>query len=574
MEKRVDRKIKKDNNIVAIILSTILLIISIYYGIISIKDMNNHINNTFILINSIMIMISSLFISLSFIFRKKLLNIFTLLILISLVGLNLNIIKFPTQEILGNKIGLNINEVVLWADKNNIDVTYDYENSDLYKVDEIMIQDTLYDTLLRNVKKLHFIVSSGPNTNKGILLTNYVGSSIEEFLKFMNDNYLTNVTINYELNDTIDKDIVIAQNLTGAAFRNSNIVLTVSLGTSDNLVPVALESMKKKTLFEATLYLKRNGIKYDLKYEYSDDIPEGNVISHSPNTNETVDPKTDTVTLILSKGKKIIVPNLLEMSKDKIVEWVLANELKIEFNEKYHDSNIGKIIGANYKENDVIASGTKIIITTSKGPLKLEKYNSLQEFKDWADTYDITYSTLYEFSSSVAKGNIIKLSHPEGTVIDESTSIIVYISQGKAITVPNFVGKSKSNITSTCNSLGIKCSFNYSGYSSTAKDIATKQNIKSGTTVVSGAVVTISLSSGPAKTFTTYISSDWFGTTADATINTLRSKLTAACPGVTFKFNKGSSDIGFAGQIHPSSPTKAGNFSCTQGKTYTFLIIN
>jgi len=68
------------------------------------------------------------------------------------------------------------------------------------------------------------------------------------------------------------------------------------------------------------------------------------------------------------------------------------------------------------------------------------------------------------------------------------------------VTVPNFVGKTKGEISKTCDSLKLKCSYKYGGYNeSVPKDTATAQNTKNGSKVMEGTSVVITLSSGKAK---------------------------------------------------------------------------
>ena len=83
----------------------------------------------------------------------------------------------------------------------------------------------------------------------------------------------------------------------------------------------------------------------------------------------------------------------------------------------------------------------------------------------------------------------------------------------------------------------------------------------------------IGLSNGPAQTFNFYIQAEWFETSADATINVLRSKLTSSCPGVNFNFEKHADNSSPNGIIHPNSPTKGGDNNFTQGHTYTIWIV-
>ncbi len=210
------------------------------------------------------------------------------------------------------------------------------------------------------------------------------------------------------------------------------------------------------------------------------------------------------------------------MEMKDIVSWASENNVKLSFNEEYHkDIKLGQIISVSEKENNIIAEGTNITITTSKGPLRLINTHNLTEFKTWADKYKVDYSIKYEYSDTVSKGTIIKYSIEIDSIIDFDNSITVTVSNGKSITVPNFVGMSKYNITTTCKNLGLNCTFYYTGYSSTAKDIAKSQNVKAKTVVMSGTYVSIGLSSGPAKTYSIYIQDGWFTKgNADATIST------------------------------------------------------
>ena len=223
---------------------------------------------------------------------------------------------------------------------------------------------------------------------------------------------------------------------------------------------------------------------------------------------------------------------------------------------------VAKVIGA-YKREDGYIEGSGYIVSWCVGHLvELAQPQG--------------YDEKYEYSDSVAKGNIISLSKKTGDKIDPAKDrLTVTVSYGKAVTVPNFVGKSKSNILNTCYSVGLNCTFYYVGYNNLAYDTATTQNVASGRKVVSGTYVNIGLSSGPAKTYTIYIQSEWYSQSgsADNTINILRQKLNAAAPGVNFNFIKKSSNSYPPGFIHPDSPVKGPHgVNVTQGHTYTIWV--
>ena len=575
-------KENKGINVMNKLMGVLVLASSSVYLAYIVKNMYDKVNGMSLLIGALILELFSLLFFITSLVKNKVknaLNIFSSLAFISFITFTVldynDIIKIKKMDTLPNFINKNIADVVVYADEKKLDIDYSYEYSDNVEEGKIISQDVLPGTILKKIDKVSFVVSGGPNYDKEIILTNFEGTKIDELIDFISKNYLNNVNIIYEINNEIERDIIISQSVKGNTKRSSLITVKVSLGSKDSLSPISLEDLRDKKLFDATLYLKRNGISYELKYEFSDTINKDHIISTDPSSGE-VTPLSSKVILTVSKGKSITVPNLKDMEMKDIVSWASENNVKLSFNEEYHkDIKLGQIISVSEKENNIIAEGTNITITTSKGPLRLINTHNLTEFKTWADKYKVDYSIKYEYSDTVSKGTIIKYSIEIDSIIDFDNSITVTVSNGKSITVPNFVGMSKYNITTTCKNLGLNCTFYYTGYSSTAKDIAKSQNVKAKTVVMSGTYVSIGLSSGPAKTYNVYIQSEWYGRTADATISTLKQKLSVECPGVIFKFEKRSSNTGAgAGYIHDLSPTKGGQNSFTQGKTYTFYIIN
>lgn len=478
------------------------------------------------------------------------------------------------EEKIPNLVGKTLTEVLDWGKKNNIAIEQIYEYSDNYEQYLVFAQNIEVGTNLKDVKNLTITISDGYNYDKKVILPSLVGQTIEELTNTIDSLHLNNIEIKYELNDYNNKDIIISQSTSGEIRRNDNVKFVVSLGKKDNLADVTMIDLTDYELFDAILFLEKNGINYEIKSEFSE-TKMNKIIKQSINEGQTIAPLTDKIIITVSKGNKIIVPDLTSMSINEIVDWVSKNNLKIAFSDEYNNKiELGNIISSNYKKDDVIEEGTIIKIVTSKGALKMRKFSSLNEFRTWANTYNISYEEEYEFNSNIPKGSIIKFSLEENDLIDLNDSIIVTISNGTSITIPNFVGKSKSEITSSCNSLGLNCSFTYSSYSSsTAKDVALSQNKKAGSSVVSGTSITISLSKGEAKTYKVAINESQLTIgNASKTINTLKSYFESKYLGVTFKFETKASNIySNAGFIHESSQVTDGT-SVTQGKTYKVII--
>ena len=269
--------------------------------------------------------------------------------------------------------------------------------------------------------------------------------------------------------------------------------------------------IKLTTISEFTNWAENNNVSYDINYENSDTVKKDDIIKCSHKTGDTIK-KDDTVIITVSRGKVITIPNFVGMTKNDIQSKCTSINLNCNF------------------KNGGLTENTK---------------------KDIA----------------------ISQSKKSNTKVSEGTSLTITLSAGiiEKVNVPNFVGKSKTTIQSECNKIGIKCNFTYaSGYSNQTKDTCISQS-KTGT-VNKGSTINITLSNGPAKTYTIIIQADWLSWgNPGSTKATLESKLKNNCPGVNFKFSyqKVNSGIGY---LNPNSDVKVGKNSLTQGKTYNVII--
>ena len=567
-----------------IILSSILVILSIYNLYININKVDD-INLNYLIINSSILTFIAVNILLVSIFKNKLETFFKVLLVFSLIGyvsFNIltdnNVIKISKQKLMPELVGMKYQDVQNWSKEHNITLDVKYEYSDIYKEYEIISQDISTDTLLKKVTKVSIVISSGPNYDKTVVISNMNGWNIDDAIEVINQNFLNNVIIDYVLNNEYDKDIIISQNIKGNIRRNDKLILTVSLGEiSDEIEMIDIKDM---SLFDLRLWLKRNGIKYTEEYKYDENIKRNEIISVNKKQGDVININTDKINVLISKGNPIKVPNILSMSIEDVTKWIIENNLKIDYEDKYDDNiPLGGIIKCNYEEGSEIEEETLIKVTTSKGPLKMESFDSLNDFRSWAEKYNISYNEEYQYNDTVSRGKIIKFSLNPGDIIKNNQSITVYISNGKPITIPNFVNKTKSEATTLCNNLGLRCSFVYGSYSSISKDTVTSQNKKSGISVISGTSITLTLSKGKANSCSIYIPETWFADNADGTISSLKTHLSnelknKGCTDVNFNYVKRCYNSGRSGMIASDSPTHGANNTFTDGKTYTFYIID
>lgn len=604
------------NQITTIVSISVMAVFVILFVVISINN-NNPKLNKYIILGSLLLTFYSGFNTLA----------------------NSNALKLPTQNSVINFTNKTVTEAIKWAKSHNIEIEQLYENSDNYEMYKIISQSVEPGTLVKGINKLIVIVSSGPNLNKEIMIPSFIGWSFSEIMNFIDLNYLSNVEIFFETSSSL-KDTVISQEGSGYLKRNDLIKINFSIGTKENIVPKEIENFNGKSLFYATTWLKRYGFIYALEYQYSSDVDKNYIISQST-SGMVADPNSDKINLVVSKGAKIKVVNLLSMDVEQITDWIIKNNLNVVFEDKYDDNiKLGYPISVNYQEGDEIEEGTTIKILISRGQVKMPKLTTVSEFISWATKYNVKHEEVYEFNDKVNNGEIIKSSHQENEVIKNDDTVTIHVSQGTPVTIPNFVGMNKGNIQNKCGDLGINCNFIYGGLTeSTARDIALNQSKTKGAQIVKGTSISITLSSGihvkvtvpnfvgmtktqvsnicknlkitcnfsyqgsfssvpknqavsqskrgimnqgstinivlskgAARVYTVIIDGALLDSgNPQSTKTTLQTRLSSACPGVTFIYSFKSVNSGI-GLLNPDSDVKVGYNTLTEGKTYKVII--
>lgn len=635
-KRKKEKKIKTDKSKLNVVLLIMCFIIITIYTIILVLnfDFNNLDITQFIKTFSFSIITILIILILFKVNNKNIKHyiiVFTILLSIY-TGFTFSYSK--KEEYVLDFIGDNVVNVIEWANKNNISLIELHEYSDTILKNHIIMQEYGINTLVSDIDSFTITISDGPNYDKQVMVPNMLGFKYDDVMNFIKTNYLNNVSIEFTKSDK-EKDTVIEQIGSGTLKRNDLIKFVFSYGES--IEQINLKDLKNLSLLEATSYLKRYNIPYEIKYDYSNEIEKNYIITQDI-INEIV---TDKLTITVSLGQEIIVPDFSKMTSDEISKWAFSNNIKLEYKEVYNkEIDAGLIVEVSKVEGEKISEDDTITLTISKGSMVMPNMNSLQEFKMWANENNISLEEVYEFSDNYKNGEIIKTQPEIGSKITENDTIIITVSKGKRVTIPNFVGESKSSIQSKCSSLKLSCTFTYGGYTeSTRKDIALKQSKKSGTvvsegsnllitlssgiyervnvpsfvgqsknqiqstcsslgincsfkynntysneakdialsqdksgSVIKGTNVTVTLSIGPAKTYTVIIDGSLLTQgNPEQTKNTLKNKLESACPGVKFNFTFKSVNSGI-GYLNPSSDVKVGANNLVQGKTYNVII--
>lgn len=489
---------EKDNLMIftffTLALSLVSTITYMIYTIVSNGSFINHITGILaviiLVIFSIILVITGFYIEnkkakIWIIIASLLLTIYSIIQII--VGIN------TPKEILPNFIGKDIKEVTTYLKERKIDIIKEYEYSEEYEKYQIISQSIKEGTEIRKIKDIKLVISNGIDETKVTKVDDMVGWNLDDVIKFIDDNKLTNVTINFVFSNTKPKDTIISQDVIKEITRNEPITLTCSLGRELDQKSVVMEDLVGLDLFHATIYLKRNNIKYSIIYS-SDSDKEDIVLKQSIKPYEVINTnRNQEMVLTISKLDETTIPDFSKMSKSSIDSWADKNRINIEYEEEYDDTiKEGKIISFNAKVGDNIQVGSTIKIKISQGQLKMIEYTSVSKFEEWAKENKVSYSISYDFSDSVSQGKLISTTHNKGDIIKNNDTVKLVVSEGGYTIVPNFIDLNLEDAKKKCVDNKISCSFSYQD-NNIDYTIITKQSMKANSKVPDNTSITLTI---------------------------------------------------------------------------------
>lgn len=489
-------------------------------------------------------------------------------------------------------------EVIEWSQKNKIKINQIYEYSDLVEEYHIISQNEKEGTLIKDIKELDIVISDGPNPDKEIIIPDMTTWNSKRVLKYIKENKLNHVEVEFQISDK-NKDTVIEQSKSGNMKRSDELKLIFSLGEEEQLEDTKLIDLTNMEEFEAIFFLRQHSIKYEIKKKFSNHIKRDSVVKQSKKMGTIVKPNDEEnkVILTISKGKKIKIPDLSKYDIIEITNWAIKNKLKLEFRSQYDDSiALNKVISVDHKKGDIVEQKSLITVTVSKGKLVMQSFKDIDDFRAWANKNKVNYEEKYEFNTEVKEGEIISYSHKKGDTIKNSDTIIITISQGKKVTIPNLVGKTKDDAIKELKSLSLKYNFVYEN-STKSKNTVIKQSLKASSEVSQNTTLTLTISNGKkpnvsssstqsnyspttttpsnrpescdrSKTVTVTFQGSLNGSSLSETAANYR----RAYPNVKFSFVGRASSFGNNGMVHRDSTSK-GSFEANTCDTYTIYIV-
>ena len=270
---------------------------------------------------------------------------------------------------------------------------------------------------------------------KDVKIPNVVGEKVEDAKSKLEGLGLKVLVVTEESDQEKGIVLKVDPNVDSTVKTGSEVKLTVSGGEGQIKVPnfaeMNLDSVKRT--------LKSLGLELgSVDEEYSDSVPRGEVISQSPNANESVD-KGSKVNVTISKGKEIknITLNIPDVSGKSVDEAksILANA-GVEVNPvkgeaAKSEGEAGKVYSQSQKGTFTIKQGEKVTITINYYGDYKAKHNAGElvgmtgaQAKEWASKNKINVSGI---TSDTAK---VKSVSNSGEV-EEGGSVSVTMEEEK-----------------------------------------------------------------------------------------------------------------------------------------------
>jgi serine/threonine-protein kinase len=175
---------------------------------------------------------------------------------------------------------------------------------------------------------VHLIISKG---KERIEVPDLVGLTIESATVALSESNLKVGRVTEKFSANLEAGLIIDGNpSSGSPVRKDS---TVDLLVSKGIEQVALVNFQGKTSDQAQSELTAAGLIVSSKYEYSDTIEPGTVISQTPSDVTSVG-KGEKIILVISKGpSKVFVPNVY--SKTKLVATKILEDLGFKVKYRY-----------------------------------------------------------------------------------------------------------------------------------------------------------------------------------------------------------------------------------------------
>ncbi len=281
-----------------------------------------------------------------------------------------------------------------------------------------------------------------------------------------------------------------------------------------------------RPLTDAKLWANENGVMLSEKQAFSDTVKDGNIIEQDILAGQKL-PRGSFLTLTVSLGHDMSVmvplPDLKSMTADEVQKWADDNFMsKVRISAEYSaDVAEGKVISFTVNDTtvvDEVRRDSSILVIVSKGPEEAAatvkvpdlKEKSLAECYTFAKENGLVLTVKEEYDDYVPAGTIMSQSVKKDQMVAKGSEIVLVVSKGKMVTVPDFSAYTKEQATALTTQLQLPVTITEK-YSSSSTGRLISQSIEAGSVYKAGDLLELTYSLGNKIVLASYV-----GQTRDA----------------------------------------------------------
>ncbi|MCH5265477.1 MAG: Stk1 family PASTA domain-containing Ser/Thr kinase [Lachnospiraceae bacterium] len=240
----------------------------------------------------------------------------------------------------------------------------------------------------------------------------------------------------------------------------------------------------------------------------------GSVATVTPTPSASADVKASDSPEPSISDEQTTVPSIAGMTKDAAIVELENNDLQYKFTEQESDTvTEGQVIGTNPAEGSTVEKETKIEVYISSGPHKVGVPSVMsytpEDAQSTLEAAGFTVKTGSKVYSDTVQKGLVAYSDPKGGAkVLPGATITLYISKGPektTVLVPDLIGMTKSQAKEALKARGLVLGkVTQANSENVTKNRVCVQSKKEGTEVEKGSSVDITLSLGPAATYSYY----------------------------------------------------------------------
>ncbi len=194
---------------------------------------------------------------------------------------------------------------------------------------------------------------------------------------------------------------------------------------------VSVPKVTNMNLRQAERRLETEGLKLgDVTYEVSDTVDEGRVIEQNPDPRTMVDPGSDVDVVVSSGEDTVVVPYLVDMSRDEAVAELEKLELEADFETQPSDKPADTVLSTNPQAAQEVPVGTTVTLVLSAGPVEVPNVVGMREreARSTLEGAGFEVSVEYDTDTPAEPGTVLRQSPAPGDEVSEGSTVVIVVS--------------------------------------------------------------------------------------------------------------------------------------------------